>query len=86
MFGRKAKLANDPTHDVAAFVVRTLTGTVDTNLASGLAFSKAYASHQQKTQPGARLLLVKEIADMLAAEDPALAGHLVDALADKVGR
>lgn len=87
MFGRKAKQpANDPTHDVAAFVVRTLLGTVDTGLSSGLAFTKAYAAHQNKTQPGARLLLVSEIADMLAAEDPSLAGRLVDALAAKVGR
>lgn len=86
MFGRKAKPATDPTHDVAVFIVRTLLGTVDTGLSSGLAFTKAYAAHQNLTQPGSRIGLINEVADMLAAEDPALAGKLVDALAAKVGR
>lgn len=86
MFGRKAKPATDPTHEVAAFVVRTLLGTVDTGLSSGLAFTKAYAGHQNLTQPGARAVLIAEVASMLAAEDPMMAGQLVDALAAKVGR
>lgn len=86
MFGRKAKQpANDPTHDVAAFIVRTILGTVDTGLSSGLAFTKAYAAHQDK-MPNARDALISEVASMLAAEDPSLAGRLVDALAEKVGR
>lgn len=87
MFGRKAKQpANDPTHDVAAFVVRTLLGTVDTGLSSGLAFTKAYAGHRNKPEADARAALVREVADMLAAEDAVFAGRLVDALAEKVGR
>lgn len=86
MFARKPKPVTDPTHEVAAFIVRTILGTVDTGLSSGLAFTKAYAAHQNLTQPGARAALIAEVADMLAAEDPATAGRLVDALAAKVGR
>lgn len=86
MFGRKAKPATDPTHDVAAFVVRTLLGTVDTGIQSGLAFTKAYGLHKEKPHHIARAELVAELASMLSAEDPMLAGQLVDALAAKVGR
>lgn len=87
MFGRKAKpAATDPTKDVAAFIVRTLLGTVDTGLSSGLAFTKAYAAHQNKADTDSRAKLVDEVAAQLCAEDPMMAGWLVDALASKVGR
>lgn len=87
MFGRKAKpAATDPTPDVAAFVVRTLLGTVDTGLSSGLAFTKAFAAHRNKPESDARSQLVQEIANQLVAEDATLAAQLVDALAAKVGR
>ena len=86
MFGRKAKHpATDPTQEVAAFVVRTLLGTVDTGLSSGLAFTKAYAAHHNKPDDASGAL-VREVATMLALEDPAFAARLVDALAEKVGR
>lgn len=87
MFGRKAKQpATDPTKDVAAFIVRTLLGTVDTGLSSGLAFTKAYAAHQSKDEFAARAKLIDHVADMLCAEDASMAARLVDALAAKVGR
>ena len=88
MFSRTSKLLTDPTHDVAAFVVRTILGTVDTGLSSGLAFTKAYAAHQNKAHgdSAVRLKLLTEIAAMLAAEDSSTAAQLVDALGARVGR
>lgn len=87
MFGRnKKQTATDPTPDVAAFIVRTLLGTVDTGLSSGLAFTKAFAAHRSKPESDSRAQLVQEIATQLVAEDATLAAQLVDALAAKVGR
>ena len=87
MFGRTAKpAAIDSTRKVAMFIVNTLLGTVDTGLASGVAFTKAYAAHQAKPESDARALLLAEVATLLVDQDPATAGRLVDALAEKVGR
>lgn len=86
MFGRKAKPVTDPTREVATFIVNTLLGTVDTGLSSGLAFTKAYAAHQSKADTESSAQLLTEVATLLAAQDPATAGRLVDVLAEKVGR
>jgi len=88
MFSRTSKPPIDPTHAVATFIVRTILGTVDTGLTSGLAFTKAYTAHKLAAfgDSAVRLKLLTEIAAMLAAEDSSTAAQLVDALGARVGR